>query len=400
MLKKITNNLKFLKLKDVAAIFIFILVIIPAMIYKLYLKLINKKLYLICEDPNEARDNGYHLFKYIRLNYPKDNFYYAIYKKSNDYKKISSLGNVIEFGSLKHWVFYLSATKNISTHKYGNPNPPLFYVLHVILGFFNNRIFLQHGITQNDSPWLYYKNTKFKTIICAAKPEYNFIKTSFGYPEENVKYLGFPRFDNLDRAKINKKQIVIMPTWRNWLGRTTNNLGKKETFTKTEFFKKYNELLNNQKLIEYIEKKDLEIYFFPHRNMQKFINDFHSKSQNIKIVSNNNIDIQDLIIESALMITDYSSVAMDFVYMRKPVIYYQFDKKEFREKQLQEGYFSYEDDGFGEVVSSLDTLIADIIKIADNDFKIESKYKKRVDSFFELNDKNNCKRVYDFIRGE
>ena len=100
------------------------------------------------------------------------------------------------------------------------------------------------------------------------------------------------------------------------------------------------------------------------------------------------------------MITDYSSVAMDFVYMRKPVIYYQFDKKEFREKQLQEGYFSYEDDGFGEVVSSLDTLVADIIKIAGNDFKIESKYKKRDDSFFELNDKNNCKRVYDFIRGE
>lgn len=400
MFKKIKDNLKYIKIRDIFAVFIFIIVLIPSLIYKLYLKLIHRKLYLICEDPKEARDNGYHLFKYIRKNYKNDYVYYAIDKNSKDYNKIKDYGNVVQFYSLKHWIYYLSATKNISTHKYGNPNPPLFYFLHVVLGLYNNRIFLQHGITQNDSKWLYYKNTKFKTIICAAKPEYDYIVNKFGYPKENVQYLGFPRFDNLSKNKFDSKQIVIMPTWRNWLGRDVNLIGEKNNFFDTDFYKKYYELINDDKFINYIEKNDITVYFFPHRNMQKYISDFKSRSKNVKIVGNDDIDIQDLMITSALMITDYSSVAFDFAYMNKPVVYYQFDIKEFREKQLQDGYFSYEDDGFGEVHTDKNKLIESVINTIEKNYQIEPKYKKRISNFFELNDSKNCERVYNYIRGE
>ena len=54
-------------------------------------------------------------------------------------------------------------------------------------------IFLQHGITLSNAKWLYYKNTKKRLFICGAKPEYEYIKKQFGYPEENLKYLGFAR---------------------------------------------------------------------------------------------------------------------------------------------------------------------------------------------------------------
>lgn len=398
MKNKIINNLKYIKFKDILAIFTYLLLFIPALIYKLYLKILNKKLYLICEDPNEACDNGYHLFKYIRTNYPNEFVYYAINKKSPQYKKIEKYGNVIDFYSIRHWIYYLSATKNVSTHKYGNPSPPLFYILHVVLNLYNNRVFLQHGITQNDSKWLYYKNTKFSTIICAAKPEYEYIKAKFGYPNDNVKYLGFPRFDNLNRNNINKKQIVIMPTWRNWLGRDTNALNKNEDFIDTEYYKRYNNLLNNKRLIDYIEKENIIVYFFPHRNMQKFINTFKPISKNVKIAYDKDIDIQKLLIESALLITDYSSVAMDFAYMKKPILYYQFDIEEFRKKQLQEGYFSYKDDGFGQVIINEEELVDQIINIIKNDYKLDIKYLHRIENFFEINDTNNCKRVFDEIR--
>ena len=33
------------------------------------------------------------------------------------------------------------------------------------------------------------------------------------------------------------------------------------------------------------------------------------------------------------MITDYSSVAIDFAYMKKPTLYYQFDEEKFRRGQ-------------------------------------------------------------------
>ena len=39
-------------------------------------------MWLICEDYNEARDNGYWLFKYIREQQPQQDVVYAINKKS------------------------------------------------------------------------------------------------------------------------------------------------------------------------------------------------------------------------------------------------------------------------------------------------------------------------------
>lgn len=46
------------------------------------------------------------------------------------------------------------------------------------------------------------------------------------------------------------------------------------------------------------------------------------------------------------MITDYSSVAFDFAYMKKSLVYAQFDREAFFEGQTyDEGYFNYETDG-------------------------------------------------------
>lgn len=398
-MKKIFNSLKYLSFIDFIAIFIFILVIPITLIYKIFLKINKKEIWLICEDKEEARDNGYHLFKYIRTEHPKVNIYYAINKKSCDYNKIKKYGNVIQYGSLKHWIYYLVATKNISTQKAGNPNAPLFYFLQVYGILKNNRIFLQHGITKDDAKWLYYKDTKFRLFVCGAKKEYEFIKEKFGYPENNVQYLGFPRFDELHNIKINNKQILLMPTWRNWLARETNFLyNQKEEFTDTIYFKTYNSLINNEQLIKYLEEKDITMYFYPHRNMQKFVNCFNTKSNNIKILVKNDIDIQKLLKESALMITDYSSVYFDFAYMKKPIIYYQFDYEEYRNRQYQEGYFNYKNDGFGSVNKNEFEIIENIKMYVENNYIIEDTYLKRINDFFEINDTDNCKRVFEEIK--
>lgn len=347
MIKKIINNLKYIKIKDVMSIFILILVLPIVCIYKLYLKINKKEIWLICESPDTARDNGYWLFKYIREKYPKKSVYYAIKKENMDYEKVNKLGNIIIYGSIKHWIYYLSAEKNISSQKAGNPNAPLFYFLQVYGILKNKRYFLQHGVIKDDLEWLYYKNTKFELFVCGAEPEYKYVKEKFGYPDGSVQYLGLARFDNLHDFSVNKKRILIMPTWRNWLGREKNKLQKEECdFTDTTYYKRWNSFINNEKLNKYIEENNIEIIFYPHFNMQRFMNNFNAKSKNIKIVDRHRSDIQELLKESALLITDYSSVFMDFAYMRKPIIYYQFDKEEYREKQYTEGYFKYERDGF------------------------------------------------------
>lgn len=394
MLKKFKDNLKYIKLEDILSIFIFLFVLIPSLLLKIYNKIMKKQLWLICERKCSACDNGYHFYKYIRINYSNDYCFYVIDKKSKDYDKVSGFGNIIQWGSLKHWIYYLAANLNISTQKDGNPNAPLFYVIHVLFGLYNNRVFLQHGITINNGEWLYYKNTKFKYFICGAKREYEYIKDNFGYPDENVVYTGFARFDNLYDNKVNNRQILIMPTWRQWLGRETNSLGEKFNFEDTDYYKNWNGLLNDQEFINFLEKENLKVLFYPHANMQKYLSCFKVKSKNIKILDMK-YDIQKALKESAIMITDYSSVFMDFAYMLKPLLFYQFDYDEFRKKQYKEGYYNYSD-GFGPVSSTSKELIISLMPVVDNG--MDNKYLDRMKKFFEVRDQKNCERIYNLLK--
>ncbi|MDO5861156.1 CDP-glycerol glycerophosphotransferase family protein, partial [Methanobrevibacter sp.] len=93
------------------------------------------------------------------------------------------------------------------------------------------------------------------------------------------------------------------------------------------------------------------------------------------------------------MISDYSSVAFDFAYMLKPVIYYQYS----HDYNFEEGYFKYKTMGFGEVIEKEDKLIDVIKEYIENNCEMKEEYIKRVDSFYKYNDKNNCRRVYDAI---
>ena len=397
MSRSFFEKLKLVKIKDIyALIFIFPLAYLVSLLYKSK----NKELILICEDENEARDNGYWLYKYIKEKYPDEKVLYAINPKSPDAKKISEYGEFIKYSSFKHWVYYLSAGINVSTQKGGKPNSAVCYLLEVYGIIKNKRVFLQHGITISDAKWLYYSETKMDSFVCGAAPEYQEIKEKFGYPKGNVKYLGFPRFDNLHDVVVNKKQILVMPTWREWL--SLNTTARKEfsegnCFTDSEYFYKWNEFLNSEELIKYIEKMNINLVFYPHRHTQPYIESFQRKSKNIVFADWKNYAIQKLLIESALLITDYSSVFMDFSYMRKPSLYYQFDYQKFREGQYAEGYFDYQN-GFGKVYSNLDELINAIKDSHNINFELEEKYKNKIDSFFPLYDKENSERNYRFVK--
>ena len=388
-MKKLLKRLRYFKIQDLLAPFVFLIMLLPSLIFRLINKIKKRQLWLVCEDGNTARDNGYHFYKYVRTEHPNNYCFYVIDKNKVDYKKVKEFGNIIQFKSLKHWLYYLSADYNISIHKHGNPCQSFFFIIHVVLGLFNNRVFLQHGITKDNSPWLYYKNTKFRYFICGAKKEYEYIKENFGYPEKNVIYTGFPRFDNLYDNNTNEKQILIMPTWRNWLG---GNYVNDDDFKNTDYYKNWNEFLNNQDFIKFIESNSYIVYFYPHQHTQKFLHLFKSNSDNIKIVNNSKKDIQELLKESGILITDYSSVFMDFAYMNKPVLFYQFDYENYRKNQLQEGYFNYERDGFGPIVKNQTDLADMLEKICKNG--LEKKYISRNNGFFELKDRQNSERIY------
>lgn len=397
---KILHELNYLKLENFLQIILFVISIPCAIIYKLYLLCTKKEIWLICEDKNEARDNGFCFFQYLNEKQPQITSYYAINYKSKDYEKVKKVGKTVRYGSLKHWILYFNSKYNISSQKAGKPDAAICYVLEVYKIIKSKSVFLQHGITKDKVEWLFYENTRMRLFVCGAKPEYEYIKKYFGYPEENLKYLGFNRFDDYHNIEVNKKQILLMPTWREWIA-SKNEYSKKyedtTDFRNTEYFQKYQELINNQELISFLEENDLQLYFYPHRNMQKYIDTFETTSSRIKIVTNKTSEIRELLMKSAVMITDFSSVAIDFAYMKKPVIFYQFDEQKFREAQYKEGYLDYRKSNLGKVFNHIEDVIGELKNIYKCDFEMSPEFEKAHQEFFPLYDDKNNERIFNEI---
>ena len=111
----------------------------------------NSDVWLISERGTDARDNGWHFYRYLKMNHPKIRVKYVISKQSADYDRIEK-EDVIKYRSFKHYILFISAGKLISTHIMGaSPEFSLFWRLDSrgLVKTKGERIFLQHGITQN-----------------------------------------------------------------------------------------------------------------------------------------------------------------------------------------------------------------------------------------------------------
>lgn len=392
------QKLRRVKIGDIGHIFLFIFALPISLVYRLH----RRDLWLICDNKNEARDNGFYLFRYIRQNYPEQDAVYAISKRSPDYAKVKDLGKVVNYGGLMHWILYLTAKKNISSQKGGKPNAAVCYFLEVNKILKNTRIFLQHGIIKDDMPWLYYENTMMRMFVCSTDREWKYVSEKYGYPDGYVRKLGICRLDGLHDIEIKENQILLMPTWRNWIATPTiasYDIEDVSDFTGTEYFRGWNEFLSSERLHEMLAENNLKLVFYPHRDMQLFLKYFNIHDDNIIVAKWPEYDVQQLLKESAYLITDYSSIAMDFAYMKKRLMYYQFDYEDFRKGQYPEGYFSYEDDGFGPVCYDLDEALDELEAAVKERFVNKEKYLRMHDEFFDLYDKNNCERNYRAIKG-
>ena len=240
--------------------------------------------------------------------------------------------------------------------------------------------------------WMRYPSLKVDFFASGGKLEYDYLVSEFGFPEGVVQYTGLCRFDNLIRGNVPSNEILVMPTWRG------SDYPKGERFYETAFYRKFQSMLDNPRLLALLEERDLRLIFYPHIELQTELDKFRSPSERIVLASWRDYDVQTLLMRCRLLITDYSSVFFDAGYMEKPVIYYQFDIGEFRKFHYQEGYFSYEEHGFGPVVEEEEALADAVCACAGNDFRMEKKYLDRLEAFYPVRDEQNCERTYQILR--
>lgn len=351
----------------------------------------HKRIWLFMDLPEIADDNGRQLFTYAQDRDPHIKKYFVIKKNSKDINDMKEIGNILHFKSIKHRFIALYAEKIITSHPDNNIIYPFWGNYPFFAGLLkSSTIFLQHGITKdNVSSWLNEYDKHLAMFLTASKLEYKSIfKYPYNYKKEIVKLLGFPRFDRLEKKKDSRK-ILIMPSWRRYLKFKSN-----EVILNSQFFKRFNSLINNEKLIEASQKYNYEIIFKPHPNVYDFI-DLFDQNPHVKIDYAHE-KYQKVFNHGSLLVTDYSSVAFDFAYLNKPVLYYHYSRD--YHFNLQESYFDYNTMGFGEVCRSEDELVDEIIEYMKNECKLKEEYKKRIKAYFLFNDTNNSMRVYDAIR--
>ncbi len=346
----------------------------------------KKKHWVICERGTDARDNGYYFYRFLKEKHPEIEVYYLIDKNSADYDKVKE--DAVKYGSFRNYWVVVSAEKLISTH-YATMLQCTSSKLFVLSKLYKKFYFLQHGVIKDSLPMLYASQAPMRLFVCGAYPEYKFVLETFGHSENVVKYTGLARYDTLNNDNV-KKQILLMPTWRNYIH-------SEEEFLHSDYYNQYQQLISDSMLIEYLERENVKLVFYPHYEVQKWITLFSSKSDNVIIASFSKYDVQTLLKESALLITDYSSVYFDFAYMKKPVVYFQFDTKDFYRHHYQKGYFDYPTMGFGAICNSIEETISSILDSASNNFVLTDNFSQRVDEFFVLRDKNNCERIYEAI---
>lgn len=177
-------------------------------------------------------------------------------------------------------------------------------------------------------------------------------ESAFRRPSQYILCLGQPRNDVLFKPYeknrfYGKKIILYAPTHRK---------EGKEPISLSELFPL-------EQLQEFCVKHD--VYFvvkkhFYHKNEKEYL----EKYDRVIDVTSEQIDTQVLLLETDILITDYSSIYLDYMLLERPMLFYNYDYERYLENDRQM-YFSYDQVTPGEKVQTGTQVIAaldDILK--------------------------------------
>ena len=106
-------------------------------------------------------------------------------------------------------------------------------------------------------------------------------------------------------------------------------------------------------------------------------------------------DAQEIYARTAVMITDYSSVAFDVAMLNRRIVYFQFDRDDVLGGAHlgRTGYFDYERDGLGPVAADLAEVERAIVESIAGGPQASPEYQARIDRMFLDRDGKACARV-------
>ncbi|EPM0392195.1 CDP-glycerol glycerophosphotransferase family protein [Proteus mirabilis] len=212
-----------------------------------------------------------------------------------------------------------------------------------------------------------YYHTYLSNIFITGIPRNDlfFINNDDLLPQEVINDI-----NKLKNLAKNRKIILYAPTWR--------NQGGAYIFDQDEKYSLEQFLINNDCIFIYAGHPYLKNRVIP---KSKYIIDYN----------NNFNDIQSVLSITDILITDYSSIWIDFLLKDKPIIGFQFDHNTYEDER---GFlFDYNEVFPGEIVYDFQSLILALKHNINVDFIKTEKFLFSKKIFHKFTDGKNCERI-------
>lgn len=231
----------------------------------------------------------------------------------------------------------------------------------------------------------------------------------FGVNPDRVLPLGLPILDHIKNAdgkknlskvldtEVNKynKIIYYLPTFRKGCGRECeSNINKNNIFNFFEY--------NEEELLKYL--KDNNYLLVLKRHPSEELKFSYTENENFHLITDdmlaeNGITVNEILNAADIMITDYSSVGVEFVFLNKPVIYVDKDEEEYRNNR---GIFfdNYEFWTQGITCSTLEGLKDIIKKLESGEIDINKCYSNLRKLWYDNLNDGGCANIFDFFFDE
>ena len=232
----------------------------------------------------------------------------------------------------------------------------------------------------------------FSYVCCSSEYLIPYVCKSFGCDEKHVFINGEPRVDALMSQSCQSNLIVWMPTMRqsSYFGYNDSNYKELLPLLPEKDWQKFNEYLNERNLTVIAK-------IHPYQNRSGFT---EKEFSNFKIYSSEVFekkigDTFSTIGKSIGLITDYSSISLNYLILNRPVCYTIPDYEEYSKTR---GILLDDKDRFMPGIHA--ETEEDLFRFIDDLFKGKDKYRKKRltanDLINKYRDSNNCKRLLEF----
>lgn len=205
-------------------------------------------------------------------------------------------------------------------------------------------------------------------------------ESAFRVPAGRIICLGQPRNDvffdtdlmkkasgsyqSTDKERRERIQILYAPTHR------------KEGNTPIEL----SHIFDLEKLNHFCENNHCDFLVkkhYYHRNEMEELREY----PRIRDITAESWDTQELLMRADVLITDYSSIYIDYLLLDRPMLFYHYDYEEYLEKD-REMYFDYKDVTPGERADNFVQFMEGLERIMENGQKHQSFERERVRNLF------------------